>query len=270
VTLPLLFSGVGMLRTLSRHRRVLLATTRIEMSKRYAGSSLGLGWVVLQPLLLLSVYLFVYLVVFRVRFADFGRLEYVLYVFAGLVPYIGVMEAIGASPLLLKQNMHLVRNVLIPVELLAARTVLMALANQAAGLLMVIALALVTGHATPHLLWLPVAIALQGLMLIGLVWIVSSFGVLVPDISYVVNIGLLLLLYVSPIAFTAEMVPADFRWVVFANPVTHLIEVFRASLMGTGAPDALYAAAFVLIALASFAGGAAFFRRVKGALVDYE
>jgi lipopolysaccharide transport system permease protein len=259
-----------MLRLLQRHRRILVATTRIELAKRFAGSSLGLLWLVLQPLLLLSVYLFVYLLVFRVRFAEFGRLEYVLYVFSGLVPYIGVMEAISAAPPLLKQNIHLVRNVLVPIELLSARTVLGAVVSQAAGLAMVVALAAATAHLSVHLLWLPLAIGLQALMLLGLVWMVSGLGVLVPDVSYVVNVFLLLLLYVSPIAFTPEMVPEGFRWVVFVNPVTHLVAVFRASLMGTGWPSAASLLAFAGFAVGFFLLGAAFFRRFKGALVDYE
>lgn len=259
-----------MLRLLWRHRRILVATTRVELAKRFAGSSLGLAWLILQPVLLLSVYLFVYLLVFRVRFAEFGRLEYVLYVFSGLVPYIGVMEAVSAAPTLLKQNIHLVRNVLVPIELLAARTVLGAIVGQAAGLAMVVVLAAATGHLTFHLAWLPLALGLQALMLLGLVWIVSGLGVLVPDVSYIVNVLLLLLLYVSPIAFTPAMVPEGFRWVVTLNPVTHLVDVFRASLMGTGWPSASSLLAFSGVAAGFFLLGSALFRRFKGALVDYE
>src|SRR5437762_13394725 len=91
-----------------RHRRLLAAITRVELAKRHAGSVLGFTWVVLQPALLLSVYIFVYMVVLGMRFEGFSRFDYVLYVFCGLVPYLGFMEALTTGALSIKQNMHLV------------------------------------------------------------------------------------------------------------------------------------------------------------------
>ena len=108
-------------RTCREHARLLAAITRVELAKRYAGSVLGMAWVVLQPALLLSVYLFVYLVVFKMRFQGFSRFDYVLYVFCGLVPFLGFMEAITTGALSIKQNMHLVKNVMLPIELVPVR-----------------------------------------------------------------------------------------------------------------------------------------------------
>ena len=83
-----------MVAVIFRYRRMLVAITKIELAKRHAGSVLGFSWVVLQPALLLSVYVFVYMVVLRMRFEGFSRFDYVLYVFCGLVPYLGFMEAL--------------------------------------------------------------------------------------------------------------------------------------------------------------------------------
>jgi hypothetical protein len=103
-----------------RYRRMLTAITRIELAKRHAGSVLGMTWVVLQPALLLSVYVFVYMVVLRMRFEGFSRFDYVLYVFCGLVPYLRFMEALTTA-LSIKQNIHLVKNVMLPIELIGSR-----------------------------------------------------------------------------------------------------------------------------------------------------
>ena len=97
-----------MVRIMYRYRRMLAAMTRVEMAKRHAGSILGMSWVVLQPALLLSVYVFVYMVVLRTRFEGFSRFDYVLYVFCGLVPYLGFMESLTTGALSIKQNIHLV------------------------------------------------------------------------------------------------------------------------------------------------------------------
>src|SRR6185295_12018171 len=70
-----------------RLRSVLYASARVELKKRYAGSLLGPAWTVLYPLLFLGVYLFLWLVVFRVRFSESTTaLDYVVFVFGGLVP----------------------------------------------------------------------------------------------------------------------------------------------------------------------------------------
>ena len=70
-----------MLSIILRHSRLLASITRVELAKRHAGSALGFVWVFLQPALLLSVYLFVYLVVFSNRMKALGQWEFVLYVF---------------------------------------------------------------------------------------------------------------------------------------------------------------------------------------------
>src|ERR1700694_930490 len=89
-----------------RYRKLLTSITRVELAKRHAGSVLGMAWVVLQPGLLLSVYLFIYMGVFPVRIQGFGQMDFVLYIFCGLVPYLGFMEALTTGGLSIKQNIH--------------------------------------------------------------------------------------------------------------------------------------------------------------------
>src|SRR2546423_3394206 len=119
-----------MISIIRRDRRLLASITRVELSKRHAGSLLGMAWVFLQPLLLLSVYLFVYMVVFKFRFPGYSRFDYVLYVFCGLVPYLGFMEALTAGGVSIKQNVHLVKNVMLPIELIPVRAVIVGMTSQ--------------------------------------------------------------------------------------------------------------------------------------------
>src|SRR6478672_5904565 len=71
-----------------RKRALLLRTARTELATRYAGSLLGIGWIVLTPALLLGVYGVVYLEVFKVRGPNMSSSQFILYIFAGLVPYL--------------------------------------------------------------------------------------------------------------------------------------------------------------------------------------
>jgi lipopolysaccharide transport system permease protein len=263
-------AAASLVRVAWENRRVLAAVTGVELEKRHAGSVLGRAWLVLHPLLLLSIYLFVYSVVFRMRLPGYSGLDYALFVFCGLVPYIGLSEALGAGSVCLKQNMHLVKNVMLPIELVPIRSVIASLATQMVGLALLIALLAAAGHASWKLALLPAVVALQVLMLVGVVLVLSSVAVALTDVSYFVNLALLLLLFVSPIGFTRDMVPAPFGLLVDANPVTYLVEAYRWVLLAGHPPDAVPLAVFVALALGCYAAGAAFFARFKGILVDYE
>jgi lipopolysaccharide transport system permease protein len=259
-----------MVRTLSGNVRLLVAITRVELSKKYAGSVLGASWIFLQPALLLSVYLFVYLVVFKMRFLGFSRLDYVLYVFCGLVPYLGTIDAITLGAVSIKQNIHLVKNVMLPIELVPVRAVLVAATTQAVGLTVIIVLLAVSGTLTVHVLWLPLVFAIQILMLFGVTWILASIAVGLPDISYFINLFLFLLMWVSPIGFTVDMVPANLAAVLYLNPVYYLLDVYRDCLIFGRLPSLHVAVVYVGLSLFTFAVGSAFFRAFRGALLDYE
>jgi lipopolysaccharide transport system permease protein len=260
----------AMVRTLTGNARLLVAITRVELSKRYAGSVLGMSWLILQPALYLSVYLFVYLVLFKGQFVGFTRLGYVLYVFCGLVPYLGTIDAISLGAVSIKQNIHLVKNVMLPIELVPVRAVLVASVSQAVGLAVVILLSALNGSLTLHVLWLPVVWVLQILMLCGLAWILSSIAVGLPDISYFINLFMFLLMWVSPIGYTVDMVPPKLAAVLYLNPVYYLLEVYRDSVLLGRFPSPGVASVYVGLSLLLFAVGAAFFRAFRGVLLDYE
>jgi lipopolysaccharide transport system permease protein len=252
------------------NRGLLRSITRVELQKKYAGSVLGMGWVLLQPALLLGVYLFVYLVVFNVRFPGFSTFDYVLYVFCGLVPYLGFMEALTTGALSIRQNIHLVKNVMLPIELVPVRSVLVGMTSQFVSLGLLLVLLAFNGNLSAHVLWLPLVVALQVMLLVGLVWVLAALTVALPDITYFLNLLVFLLMFVSPIGFTPDMVPPSFRWVVYLNPVYYMVEAYRDSMLNGTWPEPWEAFVFAAMAMGTFAAGAAFFRAFKGVLVDYE
>ena len=253
-----------------RYRRLLASITRVELAKRHAGSVLGMAWVVLQPALLLSVYLFIYMVVFPVKLQDFSEFEFVLYVFCGLVPYLGFMEATTTGALSIKQNIHLVKNVMLPIELIPVRAVLVGMTSQFVGLALVLLLLIGQGALSWHVIWLPAVVGLQVIWLIGLTWILASLTVALSDITYFVNLFVFMLMFLSPIGYRPEAVPQHFRWVVELNPISYLTEMYRDSLLAGRWPRPGLVAAYVVMCVMTFAVGSAFFERFKGVLTDYE
>ena len=251
-------------------RRILLTTTFFELRKKYAGSAVGIGWVFLYPLLFLGIYLFLYLVVFKVRFPDMSSFQYVIYVFSGLVPYLGLMEVVNSSVVTMRQNAHLVKNVIMPIELVPFRTMLIGLVSQLAGLLIVLILVVSDGALSTNVIFFPLILATQAMLLAGLAWMLGALGVLLPDLSTFTGLLMLFLLFLSPVAFHPAMVPETLQFVLYVNPVHYVLGAFRWSLIDGTVFPLWQLGMFVAISIVTFFFGAWVFVRLKGSIVDYE
>lgn len=252
------------------HRRVLLAVSRIDLKQRYAGSFLGTLWYPLYWAMLLGMYCFVYVVIFQQRLPEFGQFGYVLFIFAGLVPYFGINDAIASGTSSVRANMAFHRNAVFPIELIPVKAVVVALASQAVAVGILVVIALSAGFSGWHLLYLPVPFVLEFLLVTGLVWVLSAVNVLVPDVQQGTTLALWLSLFVSPIGFTIGQVPLGFRWLVWLNPLTYLIEEFRFALLGVRSVELGYSVWLLTpLALGSFTIGAAVFRRLMWASGDH-
>jgi lipopolysaccharide transport system permease protein len=265
-----LFETTALLANLRRSWRILRALTLIECRRKYAGSLLGVLWYPLYSALLLGSYCFVYLVVFRVRYRELGTYDFVLFVFAALIPYLGFSEAVSTGVGSVKQNLALLRNAVFPVEFVPVKHVLAALIGLLISLSLLVLMVLPTRYAGWHLLYLPVPMITLLLFSIALVWVLSAVAVVVPDIAQLVNIALLLLMFVSPIGFSVDMVPPRIRLLVYLNPLTYLIESFRYAVIGMRTSPVWYDGAFLLATVVMAMVSSAFFRRMSPVFSDYE
>lgn len=252
-----------------KSRRTLLARVRLTFAERYANSLLGLTWVFLFPILFLSIYVLVYLAIFRVRLGDGGPMEYVLYAFSGLVPYWASMEALNGSVTSVRSELAAVRSAFTPIELVPARVVFVAMATELIGLVFVVAMGVWADHLTPNIILLPVALVIQALFLIGLAFILATAGAILRDIGYGVPLLTMLFMFISPVLYPASMVPAALRFMVDWNPVYYLLAPFRMALFETATPDIRTLGIAALIALVTLAAGCSVLRRYRGIVTDH-
>lgn len=252
------------------HRRLLVSTTRVELMKRYAGSVLGFAWVLLNPLLFLAVYVFLYLVIFKTTWPGMTNVGYTVFVLSGLVPFLSFMEVANGSVHLIRGNIHLVKNLVFPVALIPIRMAVIGLVTQGVGLAMLLVLALIDGQLSWSILLLPYLIANQFLLLIGIAFLCSGFGLLLPDFGYFLGSFLMLMLFLTPIGFKPSMVSGPIEAIVIFNPFTYMVNAFRSAFMGQQGVDLVSIAVFTAISLAVFLLGSVFFRRLRAHLVDYE
>jgi lipopolysaccharide transport system permease protein len=199
---------------LRTHRVLLWRTTKNELQARYAGSHLGRFWVFLAPLLLLVVYSVTYVAIFHTKIAGLTTWEYVFFIFSGLVPYLMAAEALANGVVAVLSNKSVLNNTVFPIDLTPVKSVLVAQATMIVGLVVTIIGSAAVGDLHWTVLLLPVLWMLQIMGLIGITWFISLLNVLFRDIQNLLTPVLMIILIISPYAYTADIVP---------NSLKHLI-----------------------------------------------
>jgi homopolymeric O-antigen transport system permease protein len=204
-----------------------------------------------------------------VRFQLFNSGEYVVLIFCGLIPFLGIADALGTGVGSVTGNAHLIRNTLFPIELIPVKAVLASQCTQIVGLGMLLVVIGALGHLTLWAFLLPLAWLMTLLFTIGLLWILSSSNVLVRDLHNMVTIMVLVLMMVSPIAYTGDMVPERLHFLLGVNPLFYIITSYRDCLMLGRFPRGGALWVLVAMALVTFSGGLWFFTRIKKVVTDY-
>jgi lipopolysaccharide transport system permease protein len=251
-----------------KHRLLLFQTSRNEIRGRYAGSVLGLSWLVVYPILFLGVYALVYLYVFKVRFGLFNSNEYVVLIFCGLIPFLGFAEGLSLGVGSVTSNASLIKNTLFPIDLIPVKAVLVTQSTQVVGTGLLIVPLILLGKITAWALLFPVIWLAQVLLTIGLVWILSSLNVILRDLQNMIAVLILMLMMISPIAYTADMVPAALRPYLAINPLYYVVIAYQDCLMLGRFPREGIFWVLILIACVSFWTGYWFFSRMKRVFAD--
>jgi lipopolysaccharide transport system permease protein len=261
----------GSARYIRSHWRLLLRVTGQDLRLRHAGSLLGLGWVALGPLLILGVYSLIYLEVFKVRTNPLHLTgpAYVIFIFCGLVPYLAVAEALARGVGSVITNKAVLNNTVYPIDLTPVQSALGAQAIMVVGMPLVIVGAILTGHAHPTVVAVPVVWVLMFVWLVGVNWILSMLNVAFRDLQNLITVILMVLLVASPFAYTTAQLSPAVRLVVYLNPFAYFVIAYQDLIMLGRFPAAWQVAVLVLMPIATFALGSWFFAKAKGVLLDY-
>lgn len=252
-----------------QHREILSRTTITEARRKYAGSLIGASWMVASPLILMALYALIYLAVFRVQPPTMSQTDYVLYIFCGLIPFLGFMEALNTGASSLSLNKAVLLNTVFPAELVPVRAVLIAQGSTAIGLLLLLALALTLGKWSASLLLVPLVWLFLVLFVTGIVWILSLASLVLRDIQQILAFLSIVLLIVSPIAYTLDMAPGPMKMVIYGNPLSYYLMAIQEAVVLGRTPAMGILSAVVLLGLSSFGIGYWVFRRAKRVFLDY-
>lgn len=251
---------VEMVASLWRNRSLIHASAKREVLGRYRGSALGLLWSLFNPLFMLTVYTFVFSVVFNARWGggSSSKVEFALVLFVGLIVFNLFSECINRAPGLILSNPNYVKKVVFPLEIQPIVALLVALYHALISLgVWLAAYSMLFGvpHATAFLL--PMVILPFALLIMGLSWALASLGVFLRDVSQFIGVVVPILMFLSPIFYPASALPESYRHLLYINPLTPVIEMTRDVLFWGELPDftmlAIYWLATGVIAWLGFA-----------------
>lgn len=205
-----------------------------DIESKFKGSLLGSLWVVVTPLMLLLVYFYVFSVVFRARWSlpqtgeIAGSALSALILFSGLTCFNFFSECFGRAPGLMRENTSFIKKIVFPLHLLPLGAIGLALFNLVIsyGLLFFLYF-LIVGIPPITVLLLPLVLLPFILFTSGLTFFLASLGVYLPDIKQIVPPISMAVMFLSPIFYPMDMVPASLKDFVMLNPFTWFLEDIR-------------------------------------------
>lgn len=245
----------------------------VEM--RHRGSYLGVFWTVLNPLLMLAMYVVVFGFIFRSKFNAFPHetpVDYSLAVFMGLILFHLTADTIAAAPTYIITNPNLVKKVVFPLEILPLANTSATWFHFGISFVLLLIACFVTGRppSASGLLWLPIILAPHVLFTVGLSWILAALGVFFRDISQVVGFTSQVLLYASGVFIPVHaMQTYPLLWNILKwNPLLHTVELSRRALLWDQPIDFQFLGYTWIAGTAVFLFGAWFFKKWQPAFAD--
>jgi lipopolysaccharide transport system permease protein len=237
---PFSTSPVEMISSLIKNRQLIWQMTKRDVVGRYKGSVLGLTWSFFNPLIMLTVYTFVFSVAFKARWhtGSDSKTEFALALFVGMIAHGLVAECINRAPGLIISNANYVKKVIFPIDILPwmamGTTIFHTLVSLSVWCLFYISVNLAF-HWTA--VFLPLIFLPLILFGVGLAWFLASLGVYLRDISQVTGVFTTVLMFLSPVFYPVSNLPEKYQVFLYANPLTFIIEQARDVLLWGKLPN---------------------------------
>lgn len=246
------------------YRDLLRLLIRRNIVTRYKRSVLGIAWTMLNPLLMMVAMALVFSQIFTAAVQ-----HYPIYILTGLLLWGFFSQTSTAIMTELLWGGSVLQRIYVPRTIFAFSALGTGLVNFVLSLVPLLLLMLVFGAPlTAALLWLPVAMTLVALFVLGLGLVLSTLAVQFGDVVEIYGFLLTPWLYLTPIIYPIDIIPAENRWLFLLNPMYYFAEIFRAPIRDGQVPDLSLILVAAALAIGSVLGGLWFFLRKADDLVS--
>lgn len=211
---------------LARYRDLIRELVSRNIKARYKRSALGLLWTMLNPIAMMLILSLVFSNLFSVTVPNYS-----IYLLAGLLFWNFFSQVTVASASELVWGASWANRIYVPKTVFAVAAVATGVLNLLLALVPLLLLMLALGvRPGPALLLLPLSIALGAVFTLGVALTISALAVRFVDFVEIYQIGLTAWLYLTPVIYPLEIIPAPYRRLFGLNPMLHLLAAFRAPI----------------------------------------
>lgn len=230
------------LRAVWRGRALFGQLVRKEIAAKFRHSVLGVLWLFLPPLCVLMLYIYVFSVIFRLRWPESeitSKWGFGLVIFCGITVFSMFSESVTGCIGAVTARSSCVKRVPFPLELLPAARVCSVFLVNVLVLVLLFAVSLLSGGSgsVSALALLPPVLFPLLLTTLGCGWCAAAAGVFFRDIGNLIGIVMMALFFTAPVFYSAKMVPEEYRFIPLLNPLTPVIDNVRNLLLFNAGPD---------------------------------
>lgn len=253
------------IRDIYNYREMIISLVRKDLRGRYKGSVLGFLWTFVNPLLQLVVYSIVFSIIVKMGIDNFS-----MFLFVALVPWIFFSSSITSGSTVILQQQDLVKKIYFPREVLPIAYVTSSFINMLFSFVVIFVAIIVTNHGINlrALLFLPIIMFIEYILALGFSFIASAITVYFRDLEHILNNLSMAWMYLTPILYTPEMVPEQYRTLFNLNPMTPIIIAYRDILFYKKVPTLSTLFGALSIGLLSLLLGFILFDKLKKGFVE--
>jgi ABC-2 type transport system permease protein len=254
-----------LMQEMTANHELIWALAMKELRVRYKRSILGFFWALLNPLLMMVILTLVFSGIMRVPIH-----HYAVFIISALLPWTFFSQSLGYSIESLVSNGELLKKVRVAKSVFPVAAVLSNIINFLLSMLP-LALILVVLRFPFHWTWVYLPVPLLALILftLGCGFFCATANVFFRDVSHIVQIVLSAWFYLSPVMYSIDFLPQQYRTFFRLNPMLYLLNQFRLAIYYGELPALKAVALCLVIGLGTLMIGYAYFRRSEDALVYY-
>ena len=257
-----------------RNRTLILRLARRETEARFRGSFLGIVWVAIVPVTMLLVYSVVFGSILKSSWRapegnEVGQFSFPMLLFIGLTIFGILAETINRSPSLIMENPSYVKKVSFPLEILPVVALLSTLINAGISFLIFMIFYLFLYGLPPYtIVYLPFVILPFIILCLGISYFLASLGVFLRDLKHITGPLTTVILFLSPVFYSAQTLPEQYRYLLYINPITPFVNQARDVIFWGTPPGIVEWTATLAVSLLAYLLGVTWFSRTYKAFAD--
>ena len=223
-----------LIKELWHYREMIISLVKRDLKGRYKGSAMGFLWTMINPLLQLAVYTFVFSVIM-----PSGVERFYLFLFVALVPWLFSSTCLSTGTTVIFAQQEMVKKIYFPRQILPISFTISQFVNMLLSFVVIFIVLIFSGikFNFKALACLPIIMLIQFILCLGITFVVSALTVYLRDLEYILSIISMAWMYLTPILYPIENVPEAYRGICYINPMTSIIVAYRDILYSSKVPE---------------------------------